>query len=78
MAPWGLAARQRIAVGRPSGGEPSFTAVAIVTRTISIAVEAPTTVVVEFTVAAQSSGAALLFAAEPPYVEVACVLPAAE
>jgi hypothetical protein len=65
-------------VERPSGGAPSFTAVAIVTRTISIAVEAPTTVVVEFTVAARSSEAAPLFAAEPPYVEVARVSPAAE
>ena len=50
-----------------------ITAVATVTRTISIAVE-----VVEFTVAAQSSQAALLFAAEPPFAEVARVLPAAE
>jgi hypothetical protein len=65
-------------VERPSGGESSFTAVAIVTRTISIAAEAPTTVVVEFTVAAQWSEGALLFAAQPPYVEVARVLPAAE
>ena len=53
-----------------------ITAVAIVIRTMSIAVEAPTTVV-EFTVAAQSSEVALLFEAEPLYVEVARVLPTA-
>jgi hypothetical protein len=88
VAPW------RPAVERSFGGEPSLaaqqlsaaliTAAAIVTRTISLAVEAPTTEVV-----AQSSGAALLLAespyvevalplAEPPYVEVARVVPAAE
>jgi hypothetical protein len=60
-----------------------ITAVAIATRTISIAVEAPITVV-ELTAAAPSSEAALLFAAERRYVEVlryvevARVLPAAE
>ena len=80
VAPWRLAVGQRIAVERSCGEGPSpparqswaalITAVAIVTRTISIAVEAPTTVV-----AAQSSEAALLLA-EPPYVEAA--LPAAE
>jgi hypothetical protein len=80
VAPWALAVGQRIAVARSFDGEPSLaaqqlwaaliTAVAIVTRTIRIAVGAPTTVV-EFTVAAQSSEAALLFAAELPYVEVA-------
>ena len=88
VAPWRLAVGQRIAVERSCGEGPSLaarplwaaviTAVAIVTRTISIAVEAPT-----MAVAAQSSEAALLlaespyvevalpFAAEPPYVEVA-------
>jgi hypothetical protein len=47
-----------------------ITAVAIATRTISIAVEAPTTVV-----AAQSSEVALLLA-ESPYVEVALLFAA--
>jgi hypothetical protein len=61
-----------------------ITAVAIVTRTISIAVEVPTTEVAvqssEAPLLAESPsvGVALLFAAEPPYVEVARVLPAAE
>ena len=86
-APW------RPAVERSFGGERSLaaqqlsaaliTAAAIVTRTISLAVEAPTT-----EVAVQSSEAALLAEspyvevalplAEPPYVEVARVVPAAE
>ena len=87
VAPW------RPAVERSFGGEPSLaaqqlsaaliTVAAIVTRTISLAVEAPTT-----EVAVQSSEAALLAEspyvevalplAEPPYVEVARVVPAAE
>jgi hypothetical protein len=88
VAPW------RLAVERSFGGEPSLaaqqlsaaliTAAAIVTRIISLAVEAPTT-----EVAVQSSEAALALAespyvevalplAEPPYVEVARVVPAAE
>jgi len=87
VAPW------RPAVERSFGGERSLaaqqlsaaliTAAAIVTRTISLAVEAPTT-----EVAVQSSEAALLAEspyvevalplAEPPYVEVARVVPAAE
>ena len=86
-APW------RSAVERSFGGERSLaaqqlsaaliTVAAIVTRTISLAVEAPTT-----EVAVQSSEAALLAEspyvevalplAEPPYVEVARVVPAAE
>jgi hypothetical protein len=78
----------RIVVERPLRGGPSLaalqpraaliTAAAIATRTISIAAEAPITVV-ELTAAAP-----LLSAAERRYVEVlryvevACVLPAAE
>jgi hypothetical protein len=94
-SPWGLAVGQRIVVERSFGGEPSLaaqqlsaaviTAVAIVTRTTSIAVEAPTTeVAVPLSEAVRLSaelpyvGVALLFAAEPPYAEVARVLPAAE
>ena len=79
-APWRLAvAPWRLAVERSFGGEPSLaaqqwsaaliTAVAIVTRTISIAVEA-----LSIEVAVQSSEAALLLLAEPPYVEVALAL----
>jgi hypothetical protein len=56
---------------------PLITVAAIVTRTISIAVEAPTTVVEEFTAAApQSSEAVLQFAVVPLFAEVARAPPA--